>query len=214
MAFVGPVAAAALTFGLVETSAAALCASDSTNTLDTLDVTLNDGGGVMGATDCGFGSQNNDTVSPPTSSWQVNVDDAGSLAGDWLAYMKQNIEESDSSTDPDYGPGAGVINLQLTSFTGPVDDPFSSGTFTVNAFDPILIVLKEGNAPGSGGNYAWYYFEGKTGPATGEWDTTNPFDGRNLSHMSAYVVPVPAAVWLFGSGLLGLVGIARRKKEA
>ena len=24
-------------------------------------------------------------------------------------------------------------------------------------------------------------------------------------------VPVPAAVWLFGSGLLGLVGLARRK---
>lgn len=27
-------------------------------------------------------------------------------------------------------------------------------------------------------------------------------------------VPVPAAVWLFGSGLLGLVGIARRKNTA
>jgi hypothetical protein len=27
-------------------------------------------------------------------------------------------------------------------------------------------------------------------------------------------VPVPAAVWLFGSGLLGLVGIARRKQTA
>ena len=27
-------------------------------------------------------------------------------------------------------------------------------------------------------------------------------------------VPVPAAVWLFGSGLLGLIGIARRKKAA
>ena len=26
------------------------------------------------------------------------------------------------------------------------------------------------------------------------------------------VVPVPAAVWLFGSGLLGLIGLARRKK--
>ena len=26
-------------------------------------------------------------------------------------------------------------------------------------------------------------------------------------------VPVPAAVWLFGSGLLGLVGVARRKKS-
>jgi len=28
------------------------------------------------------------------------------------------------------------------------------------------------------------------------------------------VVPVPAAVWLFGSGLIGLISIARRKKAA
>ena len=27
-------------------------------------------------------------------------------------------------------------------------------------------------------------------------------------------VPVPAAVWLFGSGLIGLVGLARRKTNA
>ena len=27
-------------------------------------------------------------------------------------------------------------------------------------------------------------------------------------------VPVPAAAWLFGSGLLGLVGVARRKARA
>ena len=27
-------------------------------------------------------------------------------------------------------------------------------------------------------------------------------------------VPIPAAVWLFGSGLIGLIGIARRKKAA
>lgn len=30
----------------------------------------------------------------------------------------------------------------------------------------------------------------------------------------ASAVPVPAAVWLFGSGLLGLVGVARRKTQA
>ena len=33
-----------------------------------------------------------------------------------------------------------------------------------------------------------------------------------IDNFSATVVPVPAAVWLFGSGLLGLIGIARRKK--
>ena len=31
---------------------------------------------------------------------------------------------------------------------------------------------------------------------------------------SVSAVPVPAAVWLFGSGLLGLVGVARRKTQA
>ncbi len=38
-------------------------------------------------------------------------------------------------------------------------------------------------------------------------------DGAEFALAGALApVPVPAAVWLFGSGLLGLVGIARRKK--
>jgi hypothetical protein len=39
---------------------------------------------------------------------------------------------------------------------------------------------------------------------------TGPYT-LNLTGVST-AVPVPAAVWLFGSGLLGLVGMARRKK--
>ena len=49
---------------------------------------------------------------------------------------------------------------------------------------------------------------------------TAAFDLNGVSSVKAFnatadgfaVVPVPAAVWLFGSGLLGLVGIARRKR--
>jgi hypothetical protein len=44
-----------------------------------------------------------------------------------------------------------------------------------------------------------------------------PFAGFNANFnatLSPAPIPVPAAVWLFGSGLLGLVGIARRKKSA
>jgi hypothetical protein len=31
---------------------------------------------------------------------------------------------------------------------------------------------------------------------------------------NASAVPLPAAVWLFGSGLMGLVGVSRRRKAA
>lgn len=43
-----------------------------------------------------------------------------------------------------------------------------------------------------------------------EYITNLTFDPSQLTISAA--VPVPAALWLFGSGLLGLVGIARRKK--
>ena len=33
-----------------------------------------------------------------------------------------------------------------------------------------------------------------------------------FDNVSVSAVPVPAAVWLFGSGLIGLAGFARRKK--
>ena len=47
----------------------------------------------------------------------------------------------------------------------------------------------------------------------------DPFEGEpgfvfGNSPGSWSVVPVPPALWLFGSGLLGLIGIARRKKAA
>ena len=41
--------------------------------------------------------------------------------------------------------------------------------------------------------------------STSQWDTLG-------LPREATIVPVPAAVWLFGSGLLGLIGVARRKK--
>ena len=45
------------------------------------------------------------------------------------------------------------------------------------------------------------------------WDSHPTAAGHQLIADAAFaaVVPVPAAVWLFGSGLLGLIGVARRK---
>ena len=47
-----------------------------------------------------------------------------------------------------------------------------------------------------------------TCPSSGDCD----FNDLVVMVESVQPIPVPAAVWLFGSGLLGLVGIARRRK--
>jgi len=43
--------------------------------------------------------------------------------------------------------------------------------------------------------------------------STGLSDGTDFELVSTTVVPVPAAVWLFGSGLLGLAGLARRNNR-
>jgi hypothetical protein len=50
------------------------------------------------------------------------------------------------------------------------------------------------------------------GPHCGPWTSLTGTDFAFLIDTTA--IPIPAAVWLFGSGLLGLIGIARRKKAA
>ena len=91
----------------------------------------------------------------------------------------------------------------LFSGTFSVDGGLLTGTFT----DLAVIAASGqfiGNVSFTGGSLM--------GPATGSIDGT--FSGRSVVAKLGPVVPVPAAVWLFGSGLLGLVAVARRKKAA
>ena len=105
------------------------------------------------------------------------------------------------------GPGTSFIsaNSEVGDFTGIclsgcalyVPDGYISGqalagsaTFTGQTFSSI------GLTPGS---YEWTWGSGATA------------DSLTLN---IGAVPIPAAVWLFGSGLLGLVGVARRKARA
>ncbi len=65
-------------------------------------------------------------------------------------------------------------------------DCAENDTYTIDYFATV-----PATDPGFGGVNYTLHLEGTVGPAA--------------------VVPVPAALWLFGSGLLGLVGVARRK---
>lgn len=64
-----------------------------------------------------------------------------------------------------------------------------------------LDVFAKGTSSGNGGgNLTTQFVTNAAADVTVTYNYTSP-------------VPVPAAVWLFGSGLLGLVGVARHKKS-
>ncbi len=46
------------------------------------------------------------------------------------------------------------------------------------------------------------------------WDNNYPSLAASFDNVQVSTVPLPAAVWLFGSGLLGLIGFSKRKKAA
>mgnify|MGYP003574155827 CR=1 FL=1 len=122
----------------------------------------------------------------------------------------------------DFDAGTVAIN-NTTAFYGSVWTAFNV-TFTDN-----------GTSYGGGGaqNMTFSWSVNPNIPVTSDWDVTatgttavvtvnaatilptssafpgfHPAFSGNLTY-----VPVPAAVWLFGSGLLGLVGVARRRRS-
>ncbi len=99
-------------------------------------------------------------------------------------------------------------------------------TLTVNGFDAtdsLLGTLNISLADGTDILNSWLWSDLSSlgavnalefsvfGSDVGEFGLNTPayFAIDNLTYVSA--VPVPAAVWLFGSGLLGLIGVARRR---
>lgn len=103
------------------------------------------------------------------------------------------------------------------------DDPFASlGIFfAYNANDPDAIIDLEGIATilnpviqiqikGVSPDTSFAcVMAGETGCTTFD----NSVGVLGVAGITASTVPVPAAVWLFGSGLIGLLGIARRRRK-
>ncbi len=94
------------------------------------------------------------------------------------------------------------IDLNGTFLFASSDDGYGTGlgpSLTFSSGSLMDFDFQKTSSPAF--NSSFVYFD-DYGSLFGEW-----------TNASLTVVPVPAAVWLFGSGLLGLIGIARRKKR-
>lgn len=104
-----------------------------------------------------------------------------------------------------------ISTQAVTNYVEIRGDNISDGTGgTFSAYDINGVLLGSDSQTNVSGNTFVLAFEGIhsvkfTGSGTIALD--------DLTFNPVTAIPVPAAVWLFASGLLGLIGVARRKKS-
>jgi len=134
---------------------------------------------------------------------QIFADNGGTIGS-----LIDEFTESISLIDTD---GArGNTNRKHVDFTNPVSllantdywISMSGGTLA-SPIELGMLGLRDPNAPQDSS----MIFRNGNDP----WLDPRPVFGDMAFRLHGAVVPIPPSVWLFGSGLLGLVGMARRK---
>ena len=130
-----------------------------------------------------------------------------------------------SSTGPEAAGGGGNgihtgVDISKAGGDGRYDilfdfpPPPGSGGATFDAGETVVYMITSSDAiTASSFNWLSAPGGGAGGPflAAAKFNATGPIQDDS-AWVGAGVIPVPAAVWLFGSGLIGLIGVARRKK--
>jgi hypothetical protein len=105
-----------------------------------------------------------------------------------------------------------TISLNVSSFSLYIDvDENAVNPFSISSFPSYAEgTLYDGVGLAAGFNGLPVFSDILTYNIGPGFEFGSLLSAPNFGYTSA--VPVPAAVWLFGSGLIGLVGLARRKK--
>jgi len=164
---------------------------------------------------------NADVIAPA-----LEIDDSG--AGDFISRVGDSltIDGTGTSIITDFGPPLAFVDIADVDFlltatydsNNGTDYFFTNGTVNAGPYlnttfnslamsvDPFGLTATFTADFTNGGSILGSFF------ITGSLDSD--FTGDVLIAKAGPVVPIPAAVWLFGSGLLGLVAVARRRRIA
>jgi hypothetical protein len=115
--------------------------------------------------------------------------------------------QGDLTTENDYNPGLVQIKLG-TPFSVIADLDVRALVQPLTAIDGKYTGDAHANFGSSAGITSFELFETGSDSLITDWDLTS--ESGEFGYYNP--VPVPASVWLFGSGILGLIGVARRKK--
>ena len=140
------------------------------------------------------------------SIWSVSVDLnflSGSFDDAWLRFRYQDPTQNGwaySLTD--------VFAADWNTFAVTFDTSWDDATAMANGWLPDNMSISLGADPSAAWSTTMSDVYTTEVRLSGEGALLAGIDNFELQQ-----IPVPAAVWLFGSGLIGLIGIARRKKS-
>ena len=206
----------------------------SANTIQVNGIGGGPGGGVIGNIDFTVGANGNDITltSYAMSTYQGTA--GGDFATQMTSFTGSSVINDDGSMTLDMNGRTGIAQFFIASLG---EQPWnidnatsiaSSGNFQVltsgtsSNIDPnggTAPATKTGSDLTSAGAGMWtgtVVSAGNVGASWGFFDGTPYTEVFNIKvtgvAAGGSTVPVPAAAWLFGSGLIGLVGVARRRK--
>lgn len=143
-----------------------------------------------------------------TSPWTITGnDDAGGIWGETLTFETQISNGSNFDLTGFFywvGSGTGTGAFGRENFTGTL---FADNTLQLNGVEivsPSSRIIR--------GIYSGVLSTSGTEILNGRWGPLGP-DGAGIpgSWSAVQAVPIPAAAWLFGSGLIGLLALSKRK---